>query len=169
MTCLQLLEQACSELSAILQNPVFSSVYRTKAMYVEDQDDFYNMVAYGFVADEEDPYIFLDKINEIEAKYGRNRVEEIRFGPRPLDIDIEIFGNHYLKTEKLTIPHPRIKEREFVLVPLLEILEQTADKELRQKYQTYLDELVGKSNYSESGIKKLGSLQAVLNGSGTNK
>jgi len=169
MTCLQVLEAACAELSAILQNPVFSSVYRTKAMYVEDQDDFYNMVAYGFVADEENPYHFLEKINQIEAKYGRNRDEEIRFGPRPLDIDIEIFGDFTSNTERLTIPHPRIKEREFVLVPLLEILEQNADKELRQKYQTYLDELVGKSKNSESGIKKLGSLQAVLNGSGTDK
>ena len=43
---------------------VFSSVYRTKAMYVEDQNDFYNMAAIGYVADETNPFVFLKSIND---------------------------------------------------------------------------------------------------------
>lgn len=165
MSCPQLLLAATIELSAILQNPSFSSVYRTKAMYVENQEDFYNMVACGYVADEKDPFTLLSEINAIEAKYGRNRGKEIRFGPRSLDIDIELFGNKNIKTEKLTVPHERITEREFVLVPLLEILENSADKVERQKYQMYLEKL--RSGGDDNSVQKLGTLQAVLSYAGT--
>lgn len=165
MTCLEILQAAVLELKAILQTPVFSSVYRTKAMYVENQEDFYNMVAGGFVADDTDPFVLLKKINEIEAAYGRDRSKEMRFGPRSLDIDIEIFGNQIINTPTLVVPHERIKEREFVLVPLLEIFDKFADKKEKQKYQNYLENI--QLCAEESGIKKLGTLQAVLNGSGT--
>jgi len=101
---LELLGCACTELSRILKEPVFSSVYRTKAMYVEDQDDFYNMAALGFVDDILSPFELLSYIHEIEAKYGRNREEEIRFGPRSLDIDIELFGDDVINTPHLQIP-----------------------------------------------------------------
>ena len=74
---------------------ICSSIYITKAQIVTDQDDFYNMVISGQVADEENPFEFLKKINQIEATYGRDRAKEIRFGPRSLDIDIEIFGIVY--------------------------------------------------------------------------
>ena len=114
---LTLLEKACSALKEIMTDVKVSSVYRTKPMYVEDQDDFYNMVVSGQVSDDEDPFEFLKKINKIEADFGRDRNKEIRFGPRSLDIDIEIFGNQTINTEILQIPHPRVKERAFVLYP----------------------------------------------------
>ena len=69
----------------------------------------------------------LDDIHQIEAKFGRNRKKEIRNGPRTLDIDIELFGNQIIKTNTLEIPHIRIKERAFVLKPMLEILPNLAD------------------------------------------
>ena len=140
-TPLELLSCACLELRRILNEPVFSSVYRTKAMYVENQDDFYNMVALGYVDDSLSPFELLKQINEIEAKYGRNREQEIRFGPRPLDIDIELFGDDVIDDPKLQIPHIRIKERAFVLVPALEILTDSADKKIRQEYVEYLSKI----------------------------
>ena len=62
---LTLLEKACSALKEIMEDVKVSSVYRTKPMYVEDQDDFYNMVVSGQVLDEENPFEFLKKINKI--------------------------------------------------------------------------------------------------------
>lgn len=127
MTPVQILDAACSELSNILENPVFSSIYTSKAMYVTDQEDFYNMACTGYVPDDENPYDFLDKIHLIENKYGRDRSKEIRFGPRSLDIDIEEFGEMVSEDPVLTLPHPRIKERAFVLIPVLELFSESAE------------------------------------------
>ena len=157
MHSLLILQCACRELAAILKNPSFSSVYRTKAMYVEDQEDFYNMAAIGFVPDETDPFDFLKKINQIEAKYGRDRDKEIRFGPRSLDIDIELFGNDVINTPTLQIPHIRLKERAFVLVPAIEILTDSADELLRENYKAYLRKL--ELGGGADGIQKIGGNQ----------
>lgn len=149
---LENLVAACKELQAILINPVFSSVYKTKAMYVENQEDFYNMVALGFVSDDLEPEDCLRFINKIEEKYGRNRDKEIRFGPRSLDIDIEEFGDVVINTEKLQIPHIRIKERPFVLIPLLEIFPEYADE---IKKNEYLESLLELENKGETEDVKL--------------
>lgn len=156
-TPLEILACAQSELSQYLANLLFSSVYKTKAMYVEDQDDFYNMVAVGFVPDDFSPFDLLEIIHQIEAKYGRNRDLEIRFGPRSLDIDIELFGDEIINTPELQIPHIRVEERAFVLIPTLEILNNTADELIREKYQACLNklQLAGQTD----GIEKLGGSQ----------
>lgn len=65
------------------------------------------------------PQELLAVILDIEKKFGRVRKE--RWGPRTLDIDIILFDDIILETPKLTIPHPRMRERAFVLVPLAEI------------------------------------------------
>lgn len=95
-------------------------------MYVTNQDDFYNMVLTGFY--EGEPRDLLNKIHEVEASLGRNRDNEFRNGPRSLDIDIELFGNRRIVETDLIIPHERIHERAFVLVPLLEVLRNNADE-----------------------------------------
>lgn len=138
---LELLSFAREELSVILKNCRFSSVYKTKAMYVEDQEDFYNMAAVGYIDESICAHDLLKKINEIEAKYGRNREKEIRFGPRSLDIDIELFGDETINTPDLQIPHIRMKERAFVLVPAIEILTDSADELLRENYKNCLTDL----------------------------
>ena len=94
-------------------------------MYYENQDDFLNMVVCGMY--EGEPCELLDKIHRIEANFGRNRQNEIRNGPRTLDIDIELFGKRIINTENLVIPHKKITERQFVLLPLLEILPECAE------------------------------------------
>lgn len=119
----EILGGAIFELSQILHAVKFSSVYRTKAMYVFDQEDFYNMVLVGFLDDGISAHDLLKKIHEIEAAFGRDREKEIRFGPRSLDIDIEFFGKRKIFGRDLQIPHPRLKERAFVLIPLLEVLD----------------------------------------------
>ena len=152
---LELLGCACTELSHILKNPIFSSVYKTKAMYVEDQDDFYNMAALGFVDDILSPFELLSYIHEIEAKYGRKREEEIRFGPRSLDIDIELFGDDLINTPDLQIPHIRIKERAFVLIPALEILSDSTDKKIRDEYAECLERLKSADDFFDNQVEKM--------------
>lgn len=65
------------------------------------------------------PETLLDQLQAIERQHGR--VRTVRWGPRTLDLDILLFGEYELRTERLIIPHPRLTERAFVLVPLLEI------------------------------------------------
>ena len=128
---LHILAAACNELKNLFapyaEKMIISSVYRTKALYVTDQSDFYNMAVYCFVSDSCTPHSLLEKIHVIEARYGRDRSREIRFGPRPLDIDIELFGKRTVNEPDLQIPHPRLSERAFVLTPMLEILPVSAD------------------------------------------
>lgn len=138
----ELLASACVELKKVLKDLSFSSVYESKAMYVENQENFYNMVVKGFVEDSADPFWLLNEIHKIENSYGRDRTKEIRFGPRPLDIDIEEFGSFVMNVEPdLILPHPRVKERQFVLIPALEILKENADELLRKKFLNYLNAL----------------------------
>ena len=103
--------------------------------------DFYNMVVKGYVPDSMTPYDLLNIIHDIEAEGGRNREKEIRFGPRSLDIDIEEFGDTVVSDEILQIPHPRIQERAFVLIPALEILDESSDYLLRKRYENFLKDL----------------------------
>ena len=128
----RVLAGACAELKRILSDFRASSVYRTKPMYVEHQPDFYNMAVSGETS--LSCHELLSKIHEIETRFGRNRDREIRNGERSLDIDIELFGNeeiHYSDPndpmKNLDIPHARIHERAFVLIPLLEVLPKSAD------------------------------------------
>ena len=65
------------------------------------------------------PYELLERMQEIEKQHGRIRGE--RWGPRVIDLDILMFGNKIMTDQKLTIPHPEIHNRSFVLVPLAEI------------------------------------------------
>ena len=141
LTSLQILSKACTSLSEILSFITLSSVYISKPMYYENQDDFYNMALSGFLDDDILPEVPLEKIQLIEKEFGRNREKEIRNGPRSLDIDIEYIEGLSLNTENLKIPHPKIKERAFVLVPVLEILDKTADEKLMEEFSSYLQNL----------------------------
>lgn len=146
---LQLLECACIDLQTVLEDISFSSVYRTKAMYVTDQDDFYNMAVTGFYGGTAEE--LLKDCHVIENKFGRDRTKEFRNGPRPLDIDIELFGEERLSTADLVIPHERLCERAFVLEPMLEILSACADVE-RNRLDYYRHAC---SSLGEQGIVKV--------------
>lgn len=83
----------------------------------EGQPDFLNAV--GLVRTNLDPEIFLQRLLEIENRFGRIRREH--WGPRTLDLDILLFGDRIIKTSTLIVPHPEMLHRNFVLVPALEI------------------------------------------------
>jgi 2-amino-4-hydroxy-6-hydroxymethyldihydropteridine diphosphokinase len=96
-----------------------SSDYRTPPWGVADQPAFVN--ACISVATELPPRDLLAHAHAVEREFGRNRIAEQRWGPRSLDIDIIAFDEVVLDEPGLTLPHPRLFERAFVLVPLAEI------------------------------------------------
>ncbi len=111
-------EQAFTGLAALPATRVVarSSLYRT-APVDADGDDYINAVA--CIETMMTPPALLDALLAIEQAQGRAR--SYRNAPRPLDLDILLFGTLQLQTAALTIPHPRLTHRAFVLVPLLEI------------------------------------------------
>ncbi len=68
-----------------------------------------------------EPHALLAKLHEVEEKFGRDRSHERRWGPRPLDLDLLAYDDLALASDDLMLPHPRLFERAFVLVPLAEI------------------------------------------------
>ena len=95
------LKKAFSVLKNVLSNSVMSSIYKTKAMYLTDQEDFYNAAVFGYYNGEAEDLLI--QLQGIEALFGRNREKEIRNGPRTLDIDIELFGNEKVNTKLIFI------------------------------------------------------------------
>lgn len=97
--------------------------YETEPVEKEDQPWFLNTVIK--VMTDLSPLALLAHCKEIEFRLGRKKGP--RFGPRQIDIDILLFGNAIIVTEDLIIPHPRLAQRRFMLVPLLEIASQLID------------------------------------------
>ncbi|MDX9817378.1 MAG: 2-amino-4-hydroxy-6-hydroxymethyldihydropteridine diphosphokinase [Desulfococcus multivorans] len=95
-----------------------SRFYRTEPVDYKDQDWFVNGVVR--IDTELDPYALLDLLHTIEQAAGRER-KGVRFGPRTLDMDIILYGNWVVNTPTLSIPHPRMHKRRFVLQPLCDI------------------------------------------------
>ena len=96
-----------------------SSFYQSPAWGGVTQDDFINAVIE--IRTDLEPNALLDALLDIEKFFGRNRLNEVRWGPRSLDCDILLFGDLQINTEQLTVPHPRLTQRAFVLKPLAEI------------------------------------------------
>jgi 2-amino-4-hydroxy-6-hydroxymethyldihydropteridine diphosphokinase len=96
-----------------------SSDYRTRPWGVEDQSAFVNVciaIETSLAA-----RALLDRAQLVERALGRNRSKERRWGPRPIDIDLVAYADLALDEPDLTLPHPRLFERAFMLVPLVEI------------------------------------------------
>lgn len=94
-----------------------SRSYRTRPWGVPDQPDFINAAARLETA--LSPHQLLDALLAIESDAGR--VRGVRYGPRTLDLDLLLYGDFELRDAGLTIPHPRLHERAFVLLPLADI------------------------------------------------
>lgn len=95
-----------------------SRIYETKAQGGPPQGKFLNGVIR--IKTSLSPSTLLKILKKIEKDLGRAKT--VRFGPRPIDLDILIYGDRIIKTKTLQIPHPRMFEREFVLRPLREII-----------------------------------------------
>jgi 2-amino-4-hydroxy-6-hydroxymethyldihydropteridine diphosphokinase len=113
-------QAAIDEIKKLEQSLVInvSSLYLSKPMGPQDQDDYINAVLAleTMLA----PIKLLDALQKIENKAGRVRKEN-RWGARILDLDIILFGNEIINSERLIVPHYGMKKREFVLLPLAEI------------------------------------------------
>lgn len=94
-----------------------SKIYETKAWGYTDQADFLNMCIE--IKTSLNEYELLKVCQEVELKLNRERI--IRWGPRTIDVDILFFNDIILNNEDLYIPHPRISERAFVLILLMDI------------------------------------------------
>ncbi len=101
---------------------VSSSLYRTAPVGYLNQPDFVNAVAE--IETHLNPVELLDQLLRIEAQFGRER--GARNAPRTLDLDLLLHGSRSMNTPQLTLPHPRMAERAFVLVPLAEIAPDAA-------------------------------------------
>ncbi len=94
-----------------------SPIYETEPIYLEDQPRFLNMVVAGKTA--LTALDLLKRMKELESSLGR--VPSERYGPRLIDLDIIFFGDGWVDSPELTVPHPKLAERAFVLRPLADI------------------------------------------------
>lgn len=112
------LEQAIGEMRAAgVEVKRVSSVYDTEPVGVRNQPWFLNVVAEAET--ELFPVQLLRRLQEIEIRLGRRRLGEP--GPRTIDIDVLLYGDFRIDRRDLTVPHPRLAERRFVLEPLHEL------------------------------------------------
>lgn len=109
------------------------ALHATDGIAVEDVSGIYETLPWGGV--EQDPFLnavvkvvtrlsprdLLAECHATEAAFGRDRAAEQRWGPRVLDLDVLLYGDEQIDTADLVVPHPRLAERAFVLVPLLEV------------------------------------------------
>ncbi len=96
-----------------------SAIYDTEPWGPVKQDNYLNQVLR--IAVEAKPRDLLGSLLEIERALGRDRMNEVRYGPRVIDLDILLYGDEAVSEADLIIPHPRLAERAFALVPLAEI------------------------------------------------
>ena len=122
-----------------------SSDYRTPPWGVTEQPAFINCAIVA--ATELPPSALLARAQAVERGFGRDRAQERRWGPRTLDIDLIAYDDVALNTPELTLPHPRLFERAFVLAPLAEIAPERRVAGVRIK-----DAL---ASVDQTGIEKL--------------
>lgn len=123
-----------------------SSVYKTDPVGYEAQSEFLNGVA--AIQTSLPPLPLLHTLKNIETTIGRRH--RIRWGPREIDLDILIYGDLCLQTEKLVIPHPEMHRRRFVLAPLAEIAPDLVHPVFQETVQTLLERL----EHDQSVLKK---------------
>jgi len=132
-------ERAISEILKVDRHKLLakSSFFKTLPMGYTSQDWFVN----GAIKIETDlePTELLGALKTVESQLGRE--ETFRWGPRTIDLDILLFDEIEVRTERLQIPHPRLHKRQFVLVPLAEIDRSLIHPALRKTVQELLDDL----------------------------
>ena len=114
-----------------------SSIYETEPIGLREQPWFLNCVV--LMQTERLPRLFLKYILGIEQEMGRKRLQPK--GPRIIDIDILLFGNATIETPELTVPHPAMHERRFVLAPLAEIAPEVRHPVMKRAARELLEAL----------------------------
>lgn len=126
-----------------------SGVYETDPWGFESSSRFLNMVAN--VTTRLAPAALLKKTQEIEKNLGRVR-SQVRFSSRSMDVDILLFGNRVINQRELTVPHPLIPERRFVLVPLCDLIPGGIHPVLKQTFSELLMQCRDTGNVSRTEI-----------------
>lgn len=129
-----------------------SSVYETQPVGYDDQPWFLNQVAE--VGAELNPHSLLQVIKKIERRMKRD--SPVEKGPRTIDIDILLAENAVIETENLVIPHPRLAERNFILLPMMEI----APEAVHPLMEMNIQELWMKSK-DTSVVKKISGKRSI--------
>lgn len=127
---IRLIEEQCGNVI------ITSSIYETAAWGKTDQAAFLNQVL--LIKTDLKPLSLLETILKIESSLDRKRTE--KYDPRTIDIDILYFEGEEIANDQLTIPHPKISERRFVLTPLAEIEPELIDPVHEKTIQKLLDE-----------------------------
>ena len=133
------LAAAAERMTALGRMVARSRLYSTLPVGYVDQPRFVNAVV--GIETELPPRELLSALLEIEREFGRDRTNAVVNGPRTLDLDILLYGDLTMREPGLEIPHPRLGEREFVLVPLSEIAPDTRDPCSGEKVQELLEQL----------------------------
>jgi 2-amino-4-hydroxy-6-hydroxymethyldihydropteridine diphosphokinase len=149
------LAHALARLAEELSVTGVSSVYETDPVGFADQPRFLNMVVRAETARSPDELLALTR--GIEAERGRER--EFRDSPRTLDVDVLLYGDHQVRLEGLTVPHPRMAARPFVLVPLLELAPSLAEPGTGRPYRELLAAAGG-----ALGVRKVLAPGALIGG-----
>ena len=117
-----------------------SSYYETAPVGFADQPAFLNAAA--ILETNLPPETLLDHLLQIERSFGRDRSHGIPNGPRTLDLDLLLYDDLILHTSTLQIPHPRMAERAFVLVPLVEIAPDRIHPQFHKTMKQLLEDLL---------------------------
>ncbi|VDG98447.1 2-amino-4-hydroxy-6-hydroxymethyldihydropteridinepyrophosphokinase [Lysinibacillus sphaericus] len=125
-----------------------SSIYETAPVGVTNQADFLNIVVR--LATTLAPLELLAVCQRIEQELGRERT--IRWGPRTADLDILLYNDEVIESETLSVPHPRMRERAFVLIPLTELAPECTDPVTGRQFRE-------EPAMQEDGVALWGSLE----------
>lgn len=119
------IEQAVARLERDIGPAELSPLYESEPQLVRDQPWFLNAVAR--LRTRADPFRLLEILLAIERSLGRDRSVERSKGPRPLDLDMVLYGRRIIDTAELELPHPSYRDRRFVLQPLLDLAPELRD------------------------------------------
>jgi 2-amino-4-hydroxy-6-hydroxymethyldihydropteridine diphosphokinase len=135
----QILEDAITEISRTAGSIVaLSNIYETAPWGFNAEQEFLNLCV--AIRTTLSPLELLFAVQSIEVQFGRKRIENSGYQSRTLDIDIITYGNEIINHERISVPHPHMQKRKFVLLPLQEIAPQFEHPKSKKRIQCLIEE-----------------------------